>query len=185
MDLSKGRIAIFSGEGDTGSWKEYTGARTEQALKTRLTKERCHGQRWAYAYIETDRVNKYTGEAGYQEIRWEKNQYSEDVLMYGEMRTPDMTELNAGAAAAALGRMTSEKKKKSSRENGKKGGKPRTRKYNVVLRHPSGSVEIIGRNHETLEQALNSLRRRPEKEKLMVNDINGRWWSAAGERVYP
>ena len=44
-------ILIFSGEGDSGDYKAYTGKRTERALKLTLTRERCHGDRWARAYI--------------------------------------------------------------------------------------------------------------------------------------
>lgn len=129
IDLTKKRIAIFAGEGDCGSWSEYTGARTEKAIKTKLTKERCHGDRWAYAYIETDQINKYTGEIGYQEIYWEKDQYGNDTLRTGEMRSPNMSELNISAAASTLGRkgglVKSEKKAVAVRENGKKGGRPK------------------------------------------------------------
>lgn len=50
MDL-EGRILILSGEGNNGTFKEYAGKRTEQALKSRLTKERAGGDRWAKAYI--------------------------------------------------------------------------------------------------------------------------------------
>jgi DNA-binding transcriptional regulator YiaG len=42
-------ILILSGEGEQGSFDKYTGKRTERALKIRLTKERCHGDRWAFA----------------------------------------------------------------------------------------------------------------------------------------
>lgn len=41
--------AIFSGEGDTGTW-ETTAPLTELGLKRRLTKERQGGDRWARAY---------------------------------------------------------------------------------------------------------------------------------------
>lgn len=45
------RILILSGEGYEGTYSEYTGKRTVRALKSRLTKERCGGDRWARAYI--------------------------------------------------------------------------------------------------------------------------------------
>jgi hypothetical protein len=44
-------IIILSGEGDEGRLVRYTGKRTERALKARLTRERCHGDRWARAFI--------------------------------------------------------------------------------------------------------------------------------------
>lgn len=37
------------GEGELGTWEPYTGAKTELAIKSRLKKERCNGDRWAYA----------------------------------------------------------------------------------------------------------------------------------------
>jgi len=42
-------IRIVSGEGDVGGAEAYTGKRTIRALKSRLTRERCHGDRWARA----------------------------------------------------------------------------------------------------------------------------------------
>jgi general stress protein YciG len=129
IDITKGRIAIFSGEGEVGSWSEYTGKRTERALKAKLTRERSHGDRWAYAYIETDMMDKYTGLTAYMEIHWEKDQYDNDVLREGEMRTPNLDNLDTSRAAATLGRKggqaRSEAKTAAARENGKKGGRPR------------------------------------------------------------
>lgn len=58
--IAKGnKIAIASGEGDRGGYTEYTGKRTERALKTYLTKEKCHGDRWAKAYVFTGENNIY------------------------------------------------------------------------------------------------------------------------------
>lgn len=42
-------IRIVSGEGTVGSSDVYTGKRTIRALKSRLTRERCNGDRWARA----------------------------------------------------------------------------------------------------------------------------------------
>jgi hypothetical protein len=44
-------ILIFSGEGETGTWERYTGKRTVRAVRTRLTKERCGGDRWASVWL--------------------------------------------------------------------------------------------------------------------------------------
>lgn len=44
-------IYIVSGEGSLGTKTKYTGKRTERALKMRLTKEQCGGDRWARAEI--------------------------------------------------------------------------------------------------------------------------------------
>ena len=40
-------IYIVSGEGEIGSAEVYTGKLTVRALKSRLTRERCSGDRWA------------------------------------------------------------------------------------------------------------------------------------------
>ena len=45
-------ITIISGEGEIGTREDYTGKRTVRALRSRLTKERAHGDRWAYAEID-------------------------------------------------------------------------------------------------------------------------------------
>jgi len=46
-----GRIVILAGEGTEGNFSTYHGKRTERAIKSRLTRERCSGDRWAHAYI--------------------------------------------------------------------------------------------------------------------------------------
>lgn len=46
-----GTIVIHSGEGEEGVFEEYTGKRTARAIKSRLSRERCNGYRWAAAYI--------------------------------------------------------------------------------------------------------------------------------------
>lgn len=45
------QIIIVAGEGEQGTATEYTGKRTIRALKSRLTKERCNGDRWSRAKI--------------------------------------------------------------------------------------------------------------------------------------
>lgn len=51
--IATGRpINIVSGEGETGTVEAYTGKRTARAIKARLTKERCGGDRWAR--VDTD-----------------------------------------------------------------------------------------------------------------------------------
>jgi hypothetical protein len=42
-------IAIISGEGTSGTAIFYKGKKSIKALKYRLTKERCHSDRWAKA----------------------------------------------------------------------------------------------------------------------------------------
>lgn len=51
MLASAAPIHIISGEGDDGGREVYTGKRTILAIKRRLTRERCGGQRWAWAQI--------------------------------------------------------------------------------------------------------------------------------------
>ncbi len=52
-------IKIVSGEGETGTVEIYTGKKTIKAIKTRLTKEKCKGDRWAYALLDG---RKFDGE---------------------------------------------------------------------------------------------------------------------------
>ena len=44
-------IRIISGEGEVGTIEAYTGKKTERAIKCRLTRERCNGDRWARAEV--------------------------------------------------------------------------------------------------------------------------------------
>lgn len=53
MDLTKGDMLIFSGEGDVGTWERYEGARTPSAIRSRLTRERADGDRLASVWVET------------------------------------------------------------------------------------------------------------------------------------
>jgi hypothetical protein len=63
MKLSEGQIAIVSGEGEVGSAVIYRGARTQRAIKARLTRERCNGDRWARA-VQYTHSNEW-GDYGY------------------------------------------------------------------------------------------------------------------------
>ncbi len=60
MDAQKAemKIWIVSGEGEIGSAELYTGKLTLRALRMRLTRERCHGDRWAYIKVGGQRVNE-------------------------------------------------------------------------------------------------------------------------------
>lgn len=44
-------IHIVSGEGEEGTVEVYNGTRTARAIKMRLTRERCGGDRWARAVM--------------------------------------------------------------------------------------------------------------------------------------
>ncbi len=49
--ISSGPIRIISGEGEIGSIETYNGKRSIRAIKIRLTRERCGGDRWAKAQV--------------------------------------------------------------------------------------------------------------------------------------
>ena len=49
-------IEILSGEGEEGTREDYDGARTASAIKARLTKERCGGDRWAILILDGERI---------------------------------------------------------------------------------------------------------------------------------
>jgi hypothetical protein len=49
--IETNEIRIMSGEGEVGTIDGYNGKRTLRAIKMRLTKERCGGDRWAKAKV--------------------------------------------------------------------------------------------------------------------------------------
>ena len=49
--IETNEIRIVSGEGEVGTIETYNGKRTLRAIKMRLTKERCGGDRWAKAKV--------------------------------------------------------------------------------------------------------------------------------------
>ena len=63
LKLTKNKIAIVSGDGEIGTAELYGGTLSERAIRSRLTRERCHGDRWARA-VQWSHVNIY-GEVGY------------------------------------------------------------------------------------------------------------------------
>ena len=51
-------IEIVSGEGDgEGTRETFTGRKTERALRMRLNKERCGGDRWAFVIFDGERYD--------------------------------------------------------------------------------------------------------------------------------
>jgi len=48
------KIVIFSGEGDTGTFEIFNGKRTVKAVKSRITRERCGGDRWVKLFVSAD-----------------------------------------------------------------------------------------------------------------------------------
>lgn len=57
--IARNLILIVSGEGEEGHTGTYTGKRTMRAIKQRLARERCGGDRWAIA-----KVYSHTNEGG-------------------------------------------------------------------------------------------------------------------------
>ena len=62
---------ILSGEGEVGTWERHTGKGTLTAIRRRLNRERCNGDRWASVWVpagegyEDDaymEINEDTGE---------------------------------------------------------------------------------------------------------------------------
>lgn len=49
--IKTNEIRIVSGEGEVGTSVVYNGKRTIRAIKMRLTKEKCGGDRWAKAKV--------------------------------------------------------------------------------------------------------------------------------------
>lgn len=49
--IKTNEIRIVSGEGEVGTSETYNGKRTLRAIKMRLTKERCGGDRWSQAKV--------------------------------------------------------------------------------------------------------------------------------------
>lgn len=59
MDYPK--IIIISGEGEVGTIEAYTGRDTPRAIRSRLTREQCGGDRWARAYRLDHVTDDYRG----------------------------------------------------------------------------------------------------------------------------
>jgi hypothetical protein len=56
MVQSASELQIISGEGEVGTVEMYRGARTARAVKARLTRERCGGDRWAVLVVDGERI---------------------------------------------------------------------------------------------------------------------------------
>ncbi len=96
------QIKIVSGEGENGTVENYIGKLTVTALRMRLKKEACGGDRWARAEVWVD------GELTQQD--------AEDVL--GKNKA-------ASALGKKGGKAKSIAKELSSKANGTKGGRPK------------------------------------------------------------
>ena len=117
------KYLIFSGEGDRGTWEAYTGTESEKAFKSRLTKERAGGDRWASIWRKTDMEDRRTGWPVYEKFDPDTGEVLDNRSI-----EPD-EELLVNIEAAILGRKggksRSRFKQAASRENGKKGGRPK------------------------------------------------------------
>ena len=123
MDLSKGDMLIFAGEGALGTWTRYFGTRTRAALKMRLRKERAHGDRWASLWIEEPE----TADAGRPDAKVYARLDDDFAPIERRGLLPEQIETDlASEAARALGRrrVQSDAAQIASRENGRKGGRP-------------------------------------------------------------
>ena len=56
IDASEETIEILSGEGENGTREDYNGPKTVRAIRSRLTKERAGGDRWAVLIIDGERL---------------------------------------------------------------------------------------------------------------------------------
>lgn len=63
MIITNKKIRIVSGEGEMGTAEEYVGKMTPRAIKSRLTRERCNGDRWAKA-VQYSHTNDH-GDVGF------------------------------------------------------------------------------------------------------------------------
>lgn len=107
MDLTKGGMLIMSGEGETGTIERYEGARTAQAIRSRLSRERGHGDRWARVWIETRPGIYGKLSKGLDEIEDERE------IPASAIRVNPAAQLAAGH------------RRPTSAANGAKGGRPR------------------------------------------------------------
>lgn len=124
--LARNPILIISGEGERGTAEPYNGARTERAIRVRLTRERAHGDRWARAVV-------YMHECGDGTHAGCNIETGECCSWTGPAPESDITRA-AGMLGARGGASTSPAKAAASRRNGVKGGK---------LRHwVHGKVEV-------------------------------------------
>lgn len=114
MDLTTGDMLILSGEGDNGSWERYFGARTAKAIRSKLSRERCGGDRWASVWIETGKDD--LGNTAYGKL----DASFDGIVSQRSVEQDDIRE-NPAARLASLKRGRSA----SSAENGRAGGRPR------------------------------------------------------------
>lgn len=115
-------VIIISGEGDgQGTIERYVGARTKHALRSRLSRERCGGARWAYAWIavgEFDTPNHISGVSAWPVFA----RLGADLAPDGQQRLINPAAIRDNPAA----QLAAGHKRPASAENGRKGGRPKT-----------------------------------------------------------
>lgn len=116
MDLAKGDMLIFSGEGDSGTWERYEGKREAKAIRSRLSRERCDGDRRADAWIELSGLQ----DAGYPGAKV-YGKLGRDLDEIVAQRAVRESEIKINPAAM----LRSGKTNSASAANGAKGGRPK------------------------------------------------------------
>ncbi len=148
MDLTKGDMVIFSGEGDNGTFERYYGARTPKAIRSRLSRERAHGDRWASAWISDGSIedNGYPGVPVYIELDRDLDATT------GRMRalTPETIKENPAARLAASKRGRSV----ASSRNGAAGGRPTAERSRIASELLRGCPDESREDHESIAKML-------------------------------
>lgn len=112
-------IIIHSGEGEVGTYERYYGERSKKALRARLSRERCHGDRWAHAWM-ADGTTERDPAAGVSQwpTYWK---LGDDLEQTSEARSINPASILKNPAAM----LRAGKPNPKSAENGAKGGRPR------------------------------------------------------------
>lgn len=122
MDLENGDILIYSGEGDTGTFERYFGNRSLKAIRGKLSRERCGGDRWASVWVELSGMQ----DKGWVEAKIEHKVYGKLGRGFDEIteqRAITLSEIRENPAALLASKRRG--KCPNSAKNGKKGGRPR------------------------------------------------------------
>lgn len=122
MDLENGDMLIYSGEGDSGTFERYFGVRSAKAVRSKLSRERCSGSRWASVWVELN-GNQDNGwlESGIEHKVYGKLGRGLDEIT--EQRAIMLSEIRENPAALLASKRRG--KCPNSAKNGKNGGRPR------------------------------------------------------------
>lgn len=117
MDLTTGDMIIMSGDGTgEGTIERYYGKRDAAAIRRKLSRERCGGDRWAGVWIEQDGLEDkgYPGATVYGEL-------GRDLDEIVRMRAVPASMIHDNPAAM----LRAGKSNPASAANGSKGGRPK------------------------------------------------------------